>query len=311
MLDPKSPQSLAISNLFIATLIISGVIFAIVAGLVIYIAIRFRGREGQAEPKQVFGQTRLEVGWTLGPLLLLGVIFVFTAQGTSNANPSEGTNVAPPNGKADLVVVGHQWWWEIGYPSAGITTANEIHLPTGKSFFAQLTAADVIHDLWIPAIGPKMDMLPAKINTLTLEADQTGTYLGACAEYCGAEHGKMLVRAIVQPQAEYDAWLNGQRQPAQARPTAADALKGQQLFQSKTCISCHAINGTGANAQVGPNLTHFAGRTTIATIMNNDQANLTAWLKDPQSIKPGAYMPNLQLSDGDVASLVAYLQTLK
>ncbi len=307
MLDPKSPQGLAISNLFVLTLLIAAAIFLLVAGLVVYIAFRYRARDGQGDPKPNFGRTKLEIAWTLGPLLLLAFLFVLTVKGMGDADPAVGQDAQP-----NLLVVAHQWWWEIGYPGTGITTANEIHLPAGQPMLASVESEDVIHDLWIPQIGRKIDMIPGKSNMVWLEADVPGVYEGACAEYCGVEHSKMLIRAIVQPQEEYNAWIVAQRKNAPRIPTDAGAVMGQKLFQQKTCISCHAINGTDANAKVGPNLTHFASRQTLASgIMLNNKFNLAKWIQDPQEIKPGSYMPDLQLTQDEVKQLVDYVETLK
>ncbi len=307
MLDPRSPQALAISNLFVLTLIVATVIFALVTGLVIYIAFRYRRRGNEGEPSPNFGRTKLEIAWTAGPTLVLAVLLVFTIQGMGNADPAVGQDRQP-----DLIVVGHQWWWEIGYPSVGITTANEIHLPMGRPMLARVEGADVIHDLWLPQVARKIDMIPGHPNTIWLQADKPGVYSGACAEYCGVEHGKMLIRAIVQPQADYEEWLAAQKQAAPRIPTGASPVRGQQLFQQKTCISCHAINGTGATARIAPDLTHFASRQTIAAaVLPNNRANLAYWLKQPDVVKPGSYMPNLKLTDDEVNALVDYLETLK
>ena len=306
MLNPVSPGASAISNIFILTLVIASVIFLLVTGMVIYIAVRFRHRPGQLDPRPNFGLVKLEAGWTLGPLLLLGILFIFTvdAMGKSDPPVSQGT-------QPTIVIVAHQWWWEIHYPSLAITTANEIHLPVGPAVLAHVESADVIHDLWIPQVGRKIDMVPGQPNDLWLQAGTLGVYPGACAEYCGVEHARMLVRAIAQPQSDFDAWAKAQAQPARA-PTGDAAVRGQQLFQQKTCISCHAINGTNATAQVAPDLTHLASRQTLAAgALTNTPENLAAWLKDPQKVKPGSYMPNVQLTDDEVNALVAYMEELK
>jgi cytochrome c oxidase subunit 2 len=304
MLDPKSPQALTMSNLFNISLVISGIILLLITGLVIYSAVRFRAKPGDGEPRQHSGFTPLEIGWTAGPLVIVSVLTVLTIDGVGKAIPNETKN-------PDLIVVGHQWWWEIRYPQSVITTANEIHLPAGKKMLAQLESADVIHDLWIPDLGPKMDLNPGYQNYLWLEADNPGTYLGACSEYCGAEHAWMLIKVIVQPTDEYNAWLSGQSK-AQTVPTSGPQAQGWQTFQQKTCISCHAINGTPAQAVAGPNLTHFGSRQTLgAGVLTNTPENLTKWLQDPQKVKPGIYMPNVQLNQQELTSLVNYLESLK
>ncbi|MDQ6908876.1 MAG: c-type cytochrome, partial [Chloroflexota bacterium] len=154
-------------------------------------------------------------------------------------------------------------------------------------------------------------MIPGHTNWLWVEPTKVGTYLGACAEYCGTEHAWMRIRVIVQSQAEFDAWQRQQAQAAVA-PTGGDAARGAMLFQQQTCASCHAIAGTNANAPVGPNLTHFGGRDTIAAgVLDNTPDNLAKWLKDPQAVKPGNHMPNLQLTDDQIRTLVAYLEAQK
>jgi cytochrome c oxidase subunit 2 len=306
MLNPVSPGATAIANLFLITLLIAAVIFLLVSGLVVYIAYRFRHRPGQADPSPTFGLTRLEVAWTIVPALTLGVLFILTVDGMNKSDPAVAEGAQP-----NIVVIAHQWWWELHYPQLAITTANEIHLPVGQPMLAQLGSADVIHDLWIPQVGRKIDMVPGKDNFLWLQAGTMGVYPGACAEYCGQQHAKMLVSAIVQPQSDFNAWAQAQAQPARP-PTTDLAIRGLQVFQSETCINCHAINGTTATARVGPDLTHVASRQTLASgVLTNTEANLTAWLKDPQAIKPGSYMPNVQLTNDELTALVAYLETLK
>lgn len=302
--SPISPQQRDISNLFIGILIVGAVVFALVAGLVLYAAIRFRKRaDDDSEPRQEFGRPKLELFWTAAPLVLLAVIFGFTASTMRAVSPG-------PNGQQpDLVITGYQWWWGIQYPQAGVVTANEIHLPAGKRTLLRLDGADVIHDFWVPQLGRKIDMIPGKSNYLWVEPETPGTYLGACAEYCGAEHAWMLIRVIVQPQAEYDAWLNAQAQP-QPTPNGNDAARGAQVFQQLTCASCHAIAGTQASAQIGPNLTHLGTRQTIgAGVLTNTAENLATWLRDPQAVKPQNHMPNMQLTEDDIRALVAYLES--
>ncbi|MHB8647493.1 MAG: cytochrome c oxidase subunit II [Thermomicrobiales bacterium] len=299
--NPISPQEMDISHLFIAILIIAGVIFALVAFLVLYPAVRYRHRSGAGEPYQEFGRPKLEIAWTVAPAVLLAVVFGFTVTTMRASDPPTGQQ--PP----DLTVIGHQWWWEMRYAAGGVT-ANELHLPVGRRMLLQLDSADVIHTFWVPQLGRKMDMIPGHTNRLWVEPTQTGTFLGACAEYCGTEHAWMRLRVIVQPQAEFDAWQRQQMQAAMP-PSGGDAARGAMLFQQQTCASCHAIAGTGASAQVGPDLTHFGGRDTIgAGVLDNTPENLAKWLKDPQAVKPGNHMPDLQLTDDQIRALVAYLE---
>jgi cytochrome c oxidase subunit 2 len=302
--NPNSAQARAIADLFTWNLVIAGIIFALVFGLTIYIAIRYRGRPGAAEPAQVFGHSKMEIAWTLAPALLLVVVFGFTI-GTMRASD-------PPIGdrQPDLVVTGYQWWWHVEYPASGVVTANEIHIPAGQRLLVRIEGGDVIHDFWVPQLGPKRDMIPGHSNHIWIEADTPGVYLGACAEYCGNQHAWMRLRVIAQPQAEFDAWQQQQRQ-AVAAPTG-DAAQGAQIFQQRTCASCHTIAGTPASARAGPDLSHFASRETLgAGVVENTPERLMEWLKDPQAVKPGNHMPSLRLTDAELRALVAYLETLQ
>jgi cytochrome c oxidase subunit 2 len=302
---PRSPQALAIERLFNLNLAIGAIIFLLVTGLVIYISYRFRARPGQGEPRQIAGNRRLEIAWTIAPALILVVIFGLTLVAMRTADPPVGQQ------RPDLRVIGHQWWWEVQYPNSGVITANEIHIPTGKPLLVQLEAADVIHDFWVPQLGPKRDMVPGKTNYIWMQADRPGTYSGACSEYCGVQHAWMRILAIAQPQAAFDAWQQQQLRGAPSA-TGGDVAQGAKRFQQMTCVNCHAIGGTTSQARIGPDLTHLASRQTLAAgLMQNTPENLTLWMKNPQAVKPGTYMPNLQLSDNDVRALVAYMETLK
>lgn len=304
-LNPASPQELTISNLFTVTLGIAAIIFALVVGLLLYSAVRFRARPDQAEPYQEFGRPHLEIAWTVAPALLLAVLFVFTVIGMNASQPSAA------RGGDDLVVIGHQWWWEIRYPRSGVVTANEIHLPVGKRLLVALQSADVVHNLWLPQLGGKMDLVPGQTNHIWLEADRPGTYFGACSEFCGTDHAWMLIRAIAEPQAQFDAWERRQRQNA-TPPVTGLAAQGARIFGQLTCASCHAISGTPYQMRVGPDLSHVGSRQTLAAgLLANTPANMARWLRDPQSLKPGSHMPDLQLSDTQVRALTTYLEGLR
>lgn len=302
---PASPGAEAILRLFGTLTLFSALIFAIVLGVTLYSVIRFRAKPGQGEPRQVFGHTRLEILWTVAPAALILVIGVLSFNTLRVVDPAR--NDQPP----ELILTGHQWWWEVEYPQAGFVTANEIHIPVGQPVWIQLESADVIHDFWVPKLGRKMDAVPGRSNYLRLEADAPGVYVGACAEFCGAQHAWMRLRVIAQTPAEYAAW-----QQAQAAipppPTETVALQGAKRFQELTCVNCHAIRGTGAQANAGPDLTHIASRQTLgAGVLDNTTANLTKWLTNPQAVKPGNRMPHFSLSSTDLSALVAYLETLR
>ncbi len=251
------------------------------------------------------GNKGLEIVWTAIPLLLVTLMFVLTTRAMNRTDP------LPEKQDPDLVVIGHQWWWEARYPKSGAVTANEIHIPIGRRLLLLLKSADVIHDFWVPQLGRKMDMIPGHPNEMWLEADQPGTYLGTCAEYCGMQHAWMRISVIAQPAAEFEAWQQQQLQPA-ANPALPAPARGALTFQQMTCANCHAINGTPARAQVGPDLTHLADRQTLAAgLLENSPTNLARWLRNPQSFKAGSLMPNLHLTEAQVTDLVSYLDQRK
>jgi cytochrome c oxidase subunit 2 len=282
--------------------VIGAVVLLIVAGMIVVFGLRYRGRPGAADPPPTFGNRRLEAVWFAVPLGIVLVLFGLSVSVARDVEPSTAGR------DPDLILIGHQWWWEVVYPQTGAITANEIHIPVGTRLLMQLESIDVIHDFWVPEIGPKRDAIPGHPNRLWIAADRPGTFLGACAEFCGTQHAWMRLRVIAQPQAEFDAWLRGQALPL-ARPATAEGARGQQLFASRTCASCHAVEGTARAAAVGPNLAHLAQRETLgAGVIPNTHENLTRWLKDPQAIKPGSLMPDLNLTDAEVTALVAYLE---
>jgi cytochrome c oxidase subunit II len=303
---PQSPQAQSIANLFGIITIIALLILILVTGLVIFAMIRFRSR-GSLEPQsETHDQAKLEVTWTALPILLLAVVFGLTLSTMQKSDPSAAAGQTP-----DVIVIAHQWWWEVHYPKANVTTANEIHMTAGQRYLFQFESADVIHDFWVPQLGRKIDMIPGHPNQMFLQADQVGTYSGTCAEYCGAEHAWMRILVLVQSTDDFNTWLQTQAQ-LPALPTSGEVAQGAQLFQQLTCASCHAIAGTPAQAIIGPDLTHIASRQTIgAGVRDNNVQNLTAWIDNPQAIKPGVQMPDLGLTSQQVQELVAYMETLK
>lgn len=300
---PDSPQASAIFHLAIICSIIFAVIFVIVAGVIVFSVMRFRWREGEPDPAQVPGNRRLEIIWTVIPFMIVILLFVLTARTMTIADP-------PPAPKPDVVVIGHQWWWEYRYPDTGVVAVNELHIPVGKPLSLRLDAVDVLHEFWVPELTRKMTAVPGHPNHIWLQADKAGTYLGICSEFCGTQHAWMHFLVIAESQDDFDAWTKAQLRPA-ATPEG-EAAKGLALFQQLSCTSCHAIKGTPANAQVAPDLTHVASRRQLAAgIVDNTPENLHRWLADPQKVKPGVLMPNFNLTDEQVNELVAYFETLK
>ena len=301
-----SPEAYEINNLFLDYLVLAGIIVALVTGLVIVGAIRFRSKKRPEEPPQIFGNKKLEITWTLIPFLILVFFFVLTLRAMIEINTPVGNDPKP-----DIIIIAHQWWWDMRYPGYKIITANELHIPVGKKLLMAVKSADVIHDWWVPDLGRKIDAIPGRTNYTWIEADSAGTYLGTCAEFCGAEHAWMRIKVIAQTPYEFNQWVNNQKQiPSQ--PNDSTAILGQMLFQKETCGDCHAIAGTPANAHVGPDLTHIASRTTILSgRLTNTRENLMSWLANPQKVKPGAHMPDFRFNKNQLNELVTYLEGLK
>jgi cytochrome c oxidase subunit 2 len=304
-LNPASPEAQAIARLFTGTLAILFAIFLVVGGLIAIAIIRFRARAGAPEPAQDFGSLRLEIAWTIGPIFIVIVLFGFTVHAMRLSDPR-------PDGRApDLRIVGHQWWWEVNYLASGAVTANEIHIPAGRPLLVELHSADVIHDFWVPRLARKIDVIPGHVNHLWLRADEPGVYEGACAEFCGNQHAWMRFIVVAHSTDEFAAWEKGMLHVPEV-PASGEAARGAQIFRDQACVNCHTIVGTPGNQNIGPDLTHLASRRILAAgAAENTPANLARWLTDPNSIKPQSHMPNFQLSERDVAALVAYMETLK
>jgi cytochrome c oxidase subunit 2 len=300
----ESPQAGAISGLFVLVLVVCAVIFLIVAAMVAFGLARFRHKPGEVDPKPSFGNKKLEIAWTVIPVLVVVWLLTLTARGMRGTDP-------PLDRPPDLLVIAHQWWWEARYPKTGVITANEIHIPVGAPWLVFLQSADVIHDFWVPRLGPKMDAVPGHPNRLWLEADKPGSYLGTCSEFCGAQHAQMHFLVIAQPAAEFQDWQERQLKPP-ARSLPEEARNGFRLFRSLTCVNCHSVYGTQAKGQAAPDLSHFAGRQTLgAVLLPNNPENLGRWLKNPQALKPAILMPDLKLTDAQVGDLTSYLESLQ
>jgi cytochrome c oxidase subunit 2 len=218
----------------------------------------------------------------------------------------------PPTPPAlTIEVIGHMWWWEVRYPDHEVTTANEIYIPAGQPVNIRLTTNDVIHSFWVPELNGKIDMIPGKTNTLWLQAAEPGIYRGLCTEFCGLQHAKMQYLVIAVPPNAFAQWVEAQRQPAPA-PTDETTRLGQQIFLGSACVYCHAIRGTNASGQLGPDLTHIASRRTLgAGILPNNRGTLGGWTINSQHIKPGNRMPPMNLSGAELQALLDYLATLR
>ncbi|MEA2204898.1 MAG: cytochrome c oxidase subunit [Blastocatellia bacterium] len=241
------------------------------------------------------------------------ILFVFLIA-SFKVGRSMTSELANKNGLT-IEITGHQWWWEVRYmdPSASnvFTTANEIHIPTGVPVTFSLRANDVIHSFWVPNLSGKKDLIPGKIATIWLQADRPGVYRGQCAEYCGLQHAHMALWIVAEPQEQFDSWRQNQTRTAIQAVTSSEQ-RGQQVFLSSTCVMCHAVNGTPAGSNFGPNLTHIASRSMIAAAtLPNTRDHLVQWVTDSQAIKPGNKMPQNNLSAEDLNALLDYLGSLK
>jgi cytochrome c oxidase subunit II len=308
---PLSTPAQAIHEVSLLVLAICAAIFLVVGGLLAYTVVRFRRRPGDQghEPPQIYGSNQLEFAWTVIPILVVFVLFLATARTIYDVQ-----GAVPPADTLNVTVVGHQWWWEIHYPKLGIVTANELHVPVSESnkrrpTFLQLESADVAHSFWVPQLAGKTDVIPNRQNLTWIEPTQPGTYVGNCAEYCGMQHAHMLLRVIAHPAEDFEKWVAAQREPPADDP---QARAGRETFFATSCINCHAIRGTKAMGTFGPDLTHLMSRETLgAGTVPNTAEKLEAWVRDPQTLKEGCNMPNMQLTDDERHQIVAYLLTLK
>jgi cytochrome c oxidase subunit 2 len=320
---PAGPNAELQRDLFFLAFWIAVFIFVLVEGLIVFAAIRYRARRREEAPVQIHGNTRLEIVWTIIPALLLLFIGVPTIQGIF-------TLAAQPQGDVvNVRVIAHQWWWEFQYPDHRIVTANELHIPVdrpvslrlevqetpgGQEQFGIAPAAPVIHSFWVPRLGGKQDMIPGRVNILTLQADEPGTYFGQCVEFCGISHANMRLRVIAQSAGDFDAWVSAQQAEAAEPPPGTDAAEGAELFAQfpgGSCLACHGID-PGMGGSVGPNLAHFGSRTTFgAGLFPNEARLLEKWLRNPDGMKAGAKMPDYNLSNDHIEALVAYLQSLE
>jgi len=305
---PRSPQTHLIALLWWWMLAASVVVFA---GAVALLAIAWLRRHLPGLP--VFGQREdIAGGMVIGFGIVVPLVVLVALFGASDLYVIRFSEApAASTTKLTVDIEGHQWWWEVRYPGTGIVTANEVHIPVSTRVQVIATSADVIHSLWVPRLARKIDMIPGYTNKILLQAERTGSYLGQCSEFCGLQHAHMRITVVVEPSASFHAWLASMAKPEPA-PTTVAQREGERLFMSRGCGGCHDLRGTEARGTVGPDLTHLAGRSTLAALtIPNTPAELAAWIHDPQAIKPGAHMPDLGLSGAEVTKLVAFLDGLR
>jgi cytochrome c oxidase subunit 2 len=305
---PASTPAESIFGLSMFVLATVAMVFVFVFALLVYVAIRFRNRslDDRSEPAQVYGSTQVELAWTVIPVLIVIALFLASVRVIASIQ-----NAARPAGALEVIVTGHQYWWEYRYPGLNIVTANELHVPVSDPAhptpaFLTLLSADTDHSFWVPRLGGKTDLIPNHPNQMWIDPHETGLFLGQCAQYCGTQHAKMLLRVYVDTREEFDRWIHQQQLSAQNGSTP-----GQRTFESTACVNCHTISGTPANGRFGPDLTHLMSRQTIAAgAAANTHEMLRLWIKNPDAIKPGSKMPAMGLSDRDAEAIAAYLETL-
>jgi cytochrome c oxidase subunit 2 len=311
-LNPHSHAATDIANLFWVMTAVAFGGLALITGLLVFAWVR-RDRRGfgadPADPHPGEKPARfVVVGMgVVFPLMVIVALFIVGDRAIMNVTQ------APAASSTAMTVdaVGHQWYWEFRYPGTKAVTADELHIPVDTRVNLVATTADVIHSFWVPALNRKVDTIPGRENRILLYANKAGVYRGQCAEFCGLQHAHMGMLVFAQPKAQFRAWLKRQAQPA-APPTTAPARRGEQVFLSGPCSSCHAIRGTTARGYVGPDLTHLASRTTLAGVTIPDSRSyLSRWIVDSQHFKPGNQMPDFHLTGSRLDALVAYLESLK
>jgi len=313
MFSPQATPAHLILGLSRLMFAITAGIFIAVAGLLTYVCVRYRHRKNDTdanqEPQQIYGSTQIELSWTVIPILIVVMLFLATARIIF------ATQDAPkPANALDVTVIGHQFWWEYRYPKLGIITANELHIPVSDPkhptpTYLTITSADTDHSFWVPRLAGKVDAIPNRINSMWIDPQQAGLYLGQCNQYCGTQHALMLLRVYADTPEQFTAWVKHEQQPAVADPSAAE---GRQIFQHNACISCHSVGGSAATGRFGPDLTHFASRSTLASgSVPLTSANVRAFVNNPGYFKPGVLMPPMHLNPHDLDAVTAYLMTLK
>jgi cytochrome c oxidase subunit 2 len=317
ILNPAGPNAGNVSRLWWLMFYVCAAVFLLVIGFLIVALVRTRRGTNKSplapdtEPDE--GRERRMRGVVTGAVVAtIIILFVFLVASFTTSRSLYA--LADPN-NLRIKVNGQQWWWQVEYendvPSQTFRTANEIHIPVGRTVTLRLTSSNVIHSFWVPNLGGKRDLIPGHETTMWLRADTAGTYRGQCAEYCGLQHAHMAFVVVAEPVEQFNAWMEAQRRPA-IQPASAEQQRGQEVFLSSPCVMCHTIRGTNASASVAPDLTHLASRQTIAAgMLPNTRGHLGGWVSNSQELKPGNHMPPNPLAPEDLQALLSYLESLK
>lgn len=308
-INPAAPVAEEQFKLILLSIGIMLIVCAVVFVLFFIVLVRFREKPGEVKiPKQVEGNHKLEITWTVIPILLLLILAVPTVALTFALDE----NYSDVEGTLNVQVVAHQFWWEFNYHDLGVYTAQELVVPENTRVQFTLDSADVIHSFWVPGIGGKMDTNPGITNHMYLDMPAVqpdpdkNIYVGKCAEYCGEGHALMDFKVKVVTQDEFNAWVDSMRQPVQVSEAAQ---RGEELFAAN-CISCHAINGEQPSPS-GPNLKGYANRDLVGGFRPNETQWVKEWIRSPKDVKPGATMPAFNLSEEELDALVQYLFELR
>lgn len=316
-LDPVGPQAQAIAGLWwalfwIAALVVMAVAVSVLWGIVRGHRHRNDGGGAAFHPAHADEHRRARIVAALvGATAVILLVFLVLSVRTGRAIASSPA----PGAELMVQITGHQWWWDVRYldsiPSRQLQTANELHIPVGRPVRVRLESRDVIHSFWAPNVSGKRDLVPGKPTTTWFQVDTPGVYRAQCAEFCGHQHAKMALWIVAEPESVFRAWYEAQLQPA-SRPTDPVVARGRDVFLTGTCVMCHAIRGTPAGSQAGPDLTHIGSRRSLAAgTVPNVRGYLAGWIVDPQRIKPGVRMPLNALSANDLEALIRYLESLR
>jgi len=306
-LDPQGRQATELANLFWIFLAILAATWVLTLSVLGWCLWRHRNSRTHSDAR-----ARILASRAIACAASMTVIVLLALTGLSFAGQKQ---LFADDAATELVTItGRQWWWEIRYQGRegeSFVTANELHLPAGQNIKIKLASADVIHSFWVPSLFGKRDLVPGLENSVSLQASTAGILRGQCAEFCGLQHAHMGLIVVVESPADFARWRDQQR--AAAYPVAGlDAQAGMAVFFAHSCNICHAIRGTSAAGQVGPDLTHLASRQWLgAATLPMSRAALARWIKDPQIVKPGVHMPAIALANAEFEHLLSYLEGLK
>ncbi|MBY3179524.1 cytochrome c oxidase subunit II [Rhizobium leguminosarum] len=308
VLDAQGEAAIALKDLIIFVALVAAVIWLAVVSVMAFALVRKNSQSAGLDHRSERMMTIAVATATAATALVVGVLTVASFYTTRALNSGGDAEVT-------VVVRGQQWWWQFIYADRDqrpiFQTANELHIPVGKTIRLRLQAADVIHSFWVPSLAGKLDLIPGRENILTLRAERPGVYRGQCAEFCGLQHSHMAFVVVAEDDADYQHWLAGQRRDG-AAPSGAEAIAGKAIFLAKPCAACHTIRGTSASGSTGPDLTHVGSRRTIAAgLLEITRGSLAAWIADPQTLKPGNNMPIVPLTADELRQLSAYMESLR